>query len=203
MQNSTLLDLILINRPRSFMKSQNFETGLNNCQKLVCSILRASFKKLLLWFVWQQKISLCLKCSIFLKYHKIPISNLGIFNISLTWNTFHCLCTRFYAKPAKWRNHILAESNGSDWFYQLSRTAQKLKGVLRRTNQISGIFLTLTNQFSGIFSTLIHSIFGTSCSVLILSFTFTAVIDAAFRRGRMWFSLMILNSFFSPFLVAS
>ena len=45
-------------------------------------------------------------------------------------------------------------SNGSDWFYQLSRTAQKLKKVLRRTDQISGIFLALTNQFSGIFSTL-------------------------------------------------
>ena len=28
------------------MKSQNFETGLSNCLKLVCSILRASFKKL-------------------------------------------------------------------------------------------------------------------------------------------------------------
>ena len=29
-----------------FMKSQNFETGLNDCHKLVYSILRASFKKL-------------------------------------------------------------------------------------------------------------------------------------------------------------
>ena len=45
-QNSTLLDLILINRSRSFMKSQNFKTGLSYCHKLVCSILRASFKKL-------------------------------------------------------------------------------------------------------------------------------------------------------------
>ena len=45
-QNSTLLDLILTNRLRSFMKSQNFETGLRDCHKLVCSILRASFKKL-------------------------------------------------------------------------------------------------------------------------------------------------------------
>ena len=44
--NSTLLDLILTNRPRSFMQSHNFETGLSNCHKLVCSILRASFKKL-------------------------------------------------------------------------------------------------------------------------------------------------------------
>ena len=45
-QNGTLLDLILTNRPRSFMKSQSFETGLSDCHKLVCSILRASFKKL-------------------------------------------------------------------------------------------------------------------------------------------------------------
>ena len=44
LQNSTLLSLILINR--TFMKSQNFETGLSDCHKLVCSILRASFKKL-------------------------------------------------------------------------------------------------------------------------------------------------------------
>ena len=28
------------------MKSQNFETGLSVCHKLICSILRASFKKL-------------------------------------------------------------------------------------------------------------------------------------------------------------
>ena len=46
-QNSTLLDLILTNRPRSFLKSQNFKTGLSDYHKLVCSILRASFKKLL------------------------------------------------------------------------------------------------------------------------------------------------------------
>ena len=45
-QNSTLLDLILTNRPRSFLKSQNFETGLSDCHKLICSILRASFKRL-------------------------------------------------------------------------------------------------------------------------------------------------------------
>ena len=44
-QNSTLLNLILTNRPRSFIKSQNFETGLSDCHKLVRSILRASFKK--------------------------------------------------------------------------------------------------------------------------------------------------------------
>ena len=45
-QNSTLLDLRLINRPRSFMKSQSCETDLSDSHKLVCSILRASFKKL-------------------------------------------------------------------------------------------------------------------------------------------------------------
>ena len=45
-QNGTLLDLILTNRPRSFMKSEAFELGLSDCHKLVCSILRASFKKL-------------------------------------------------------------------------------------------------------------------------------------------------------------
>ena len=45
-QNGTLIDLILTNRPRSFMKSQAFELGLSDCHKLVCSILRASFKKL-------------------------------------------------------------------------------------------------------------------------------------------------------------
>ena len=46
-QNSTLLDLILTNRPRSFMQSQNFETELSDCHKLACIILRASFQKLL------------------------------------------------------------------------------------------------------------------------------------------------------------
>ena len=45
-QNSTLFDLILTNRPKMFMKFQNFETDLSDCDKLVCSILRASFNKL-------------------------------------------------------------------------------------------------------------------------------------------------------------
>ena len=40
-QNGTLLDLVLTNKPRSFMKSQAFELGFSNCHKLVCSILRA------------------------------------------------------------------------------------------------------------------------------------------------------------------
>ena len=45
-QDGTLIDLMLTNRPRSFLKSQNFEIGLNDCHKLIVSILRASFKKL-------------------------------------------------------------------------------------------------------------------------------------------------------------
>ena len=45
-QDGTLIDLMLANRPRSFLKSQNFEIGLSDCHKLVISILRASFKKL-------------------------------------------------------------------------------------------------------------------------------------------------------------
>ena len=50
-QDGTLIDLMLINRPRSFLKSQNFEIGLNDCHKLVVSIPRASFKKLLKKFI--------------------------------------------------------------------------------------------------------------------------------------------------------
>ena len=45
-QDGTLIDLMLRNRPRRFLKSQNFEIGLSDCHKLVVSILRASFKKL-------------------------------------------------------------------------------------------------------------------------------------------------------------
>ena len=44
-QDGNLIDLMLTNRPRSFLKSQNFEIGLSDCQKPVVSILRASFKK--------------------------------------------------------------------------------------------------------------------------------------------------------------
>ena len=44
-QDGTLIDLMLTNRPRSFLKSQNFEIGLSDCHKLVISILRASFQK--------------------------------------------------------------------------------------------------------------------------------------------------------------
>ena len=45
-QNGTLLHLILTNKPRSFMKSQAFELGFSDCHKRVCSIPRASLKKL-------------------------------------------------------------------------------------------------------------------------------------------------------------
>ena len=45
-QDGTLIDLMLTNRPRSFLKSRNFEIGLSDCHKLVVSILRVSFKKL-------------------------------------------------------------------------------------------------------------------------------------------------------------
>ena len=44
--NGTLIDLMLTSRPRSSLKSQNFEIDLSDCYKLVVSILRASFKKL-------------------------------------------------------------------------------------------------------------------------------------------------------------
>ena len=46
MGDGTLIDLMLANRPRSFLKSQNVEIGLSDCHKLVVSILRASLKKL-------------------------------------------------------------------------------------------------------------------------------------------------------------
>ena len=44
--DGNLIDLILTNRPRSILKSQNPEIGLSGCHKPVVSILRASFKKL-------------------------------------------------------------------------------------------------------------------------------------------------------------
>ena len=43
-QDGTLIDLMLTNRPRSFLKSQNFEIGLSDCHKLFVSILRASLE---------------------------------------------------------------------------------------------------------------------------------------------------------------
>ena len=45
-QDGTVIDLKMINRPRSFFKSQNFEIGLSDCNKLVVSILRGPFEKL-------------------------------------------------------------------------------------------------------------------------------------------------------------
>ena len=41
-QDGTLIDLIMTNRPRSFLKSQNFQIGLSDCHKPVVSIIRAS-----------------------------------------------------------------------------------------------------------------------------------------------------------------
>ena len=46
LQDGTLIDLMLTKRPRSFLKSQNFEIGQRDCHKLVVSILRTSFKKI-------------------------------------------------------------------------------------------------------------------------------------------------------------
>ena len=45
-QDGSLIDLMLTNRPRSFLKPQNFEVGVSDCHKLAVDILRASFKKL-------------------------------------------------------------------------------------------------------------------------------------------------------------
>ena len=45
-QDGTFIDLMTTNRPRSVLKSQNFEIALSVCHKLLVSILRASFKKL-------------------------------------------------------------------------------------------------------------------------------------------------------------
>ena len=45
LQDGTLIDVMLTNRSRSFLKSRNFEIGLSDCHKLIVSILRPSFKK--------------------------------------------------------------------------------------------------------------------------------------------------------------
>ena len=42
-QDGTLTDVMSTNRPRCFLKSQNFEIGLSDCHKPVVSILKASF----------------------------------------------------------------------------------------------------------------------------------------------------------------
>ena len=44
LQDETLIDLMLTNRPTSFLKSQNFEMRLNDYHKLIVNIQRASFK---------------------------------------------------------------------------------------------------------------------------------------------------------------
>lgn len=48
-----LIDIILTNTPRSFQKIPNFVAGISNCQKLILTILKSSFKKL------QPKIFTC------------------------------------------------------------------------------------------------------------------------------------------------
>ena len=65
-QDGTLIDLMLTNRPRSFLKSQNFEIGLSDCRKLVVSILRASFKKLPKKIITYRHLN-CLKQNHFLR----------------------------------------------------------------------------------------------------------------------------------------
>ena len=42
-QAGTLIDLMLTNRPRSFLKSQNFEIGLSDCGNLL--VFKSHFKK--------------------------------------------------------------------------------------------------------------------------------------------------------------
>ena len=44
LQDETLIDLMLTNRPISFLKSQNFEMRLNDYHNLIVNIQRASFK---------------------------------------------------------------------------------------------------------------------------------------------------------------
>ena len=46
LRDGTLIELMLTNRPRIFLKSENFEVRLSDCHVLVVSILRISFKKL-------------------------------------------------------------------------------------------------------------------------------------------------------------
>ena len=43
---SSLIDLMLTNKPKSFYKSHSFVTGLSDCHKLIVSFLRTSFQKL-------------------------------------------------------------------------------------------------------------------------------------------------------------
>ena len=40
--DGTLIDVVLANSPRRFLKTQNFEIGLSDYHKLLVSILRAS-----------------------------------------------------------------------------------------------------------------------------------------------------------------
>ena len=43
-QNGTSIDVIFINRPRSFHNTSLIETGLSDCHKMIVSVFRAFFK---------------------------------------------------------------------------------------------------------------------------------------------------------------
>ena len=45
LQNPSLIDLILTNRPRSFQNSQTIETGLSDHHKLTITVMKAFFPK--------------------------------------------------------------------------------------------------------------------------------------------------------------
>ena len=45
-ENSTCIDLILTNHPRSFQNSCEFETGLSDYHKITVTIMKASFQRL-------------------------------------------------------------------------------------------------------------------------------------------------------------
>ena len=45
-QNTTSIDVMFTNRPRSFHNTSLIETGLSNCQKMIVSVFRAFFKRL-------------------------------------------------------------------------------------------------------------------------------------------------------------
>ena len=45
-QNGMFIDLILTNRPRSFLNASLIEIGLRDCHKMIVSVFRAFFKKL-------------------------------------------------------------------------------------------------------------------------------------------------------------
>ena len=44
--NGTLLNLMLINKPKTFFKTWTIKTGLNDCHKMTVTFLRTSFKRI-------------------------------------------------------------------------------------------------------------------------------------------------------------